>query len=235
MRFGVIKTLIENRLIKSFADKKLDKDMKFFKNTILEDKSFKRLYFIYDTLKENKGLDKETATYMVDDLVNEAKSLKISDKITKDIEKWTNSVVKENNYSKIDDLIYGDSLVPEKKSIAKKEIIESLTKKPIVKESKKVVPIKTMLKIANNTVEKKLSELNESDREKVLSLLKSEPSEDEFNSLKENTISKIEKLISESEAELKTALVETKDRITSSNYSKKEFIKLSQLNQGLLL
>jgi hypothetical protein len=235
MRFGVIKTLIENRLIKSFADKKLDKDMKFFKNTILEDKSFKRLYFIYDTLKENKGLDKETATYMVDDLVNEAKSLKISDKITKDIEKWTHSVVKENNYSKIDDLIYGDSLVPEKKSIAKKEIIESLTKKPIVKESKKVVPIKTMLKIANSTVEKKLSELNESDREKILSLLKSEPSEEEFNSLKENTISKIEKLISESEAELKTALVETKDRITSSNYSKKEFIKLSQLNQGLLL
>lgn len=235
MKFGAIKTLVENKLIKSFAEKNLDKDMKFFKNTILEDKSFKRLYFIYDTLNENKGLDKETATYMVDDLVNEAKSLKISDSITKKIEKWTKSVINENQYSKIDDLIYGDSLVPEKKSIAKKEIIESLTKKPIVKESKKVVPIKTMLKIANNTVEKKLSELNESDREKVLSLLKSEPSEEEFNSLKENTISKIDQLISESDDELKTALTETKEKIASSNYSKKEFIKLNQLNQGLLL
>jgi len=235
MKFGEIKTLVENKLIKSFAEKNLDKDMKFFKNTILEDKSFKRLYFIYDTLNENKGLDKETATYMVDDLVNEAKSLKISDKITKKIEKWTKLVINENQYLKVDDLIYGDSLVPEKKSIAKKEIIESLTEKPIVKESKKVVPIKTMLKIANNTVEKKLSELNESDREKVLSLLKSEPSEEEFNSLKENTISKINKLISESDNELKTTLTETKEKITSSNYSKKEFIKLTQLNQGLLL
>lgn len=234
MKFGAIKTLVENKLIKSFAEKNLDKDMKFFKNTILEDKSFKRLYFIYDTLNENKGLDKETATYMVDDLVNEAKSLKISDKITKKIEKWTKSVINENQYSKIDDLIYGDSLVPEKKSIAKKEIIESITKKPTVKESKKIVPIKTMLKIANNTVEKKLSELNESDREKVLSLLKSEPSEEEFNSLKENTISKIDQLISESDNELKTTLTETKEKIASSNYSKKEFIKLSQLNQGLL-
>jgi hypothetical protein len=235
MKFGVIKTLVENKLIKSFAEKNLDKDMKLFKKTILEDKSFKKLYFIYDTLKENKGLDKETATYMVDDLVNESKSLKISNKTLKFIEKWTKSVINENQYSKIDDLIYGDSLVPEKKSIAKKEIIESLTKKPIVKESKKIVPIKTMLKIANNTIGKKLSELNESDREKVLSILKSEPSEEEFKSLKENTISKIDQLISESDNELKTALTETKERIASSNYSKKEFIKLNQLNQGLLL
>lgn len=235
MKFGVIKTLVENKLIKSFAEKNLDKDMKLFKKTILEDKSFKRLYFIYDTLKENKGLDKETATYMVDDLVKESRSLKISNKTLKFIEKWTKSVINENQYSKIDDLIYGDSLVPEKKSIAKKEIIESLTKKPIVKESKKIVPIKTMLKIANNTIGKKLSELNESDREKVLSILKSEPSEEEFKSLKENTISKIDQLISESDNELKTALTETKERIASSNYSKKEFIKLNQLNQGLLL
>ena len=97
MKFGVIKTLVENKLIKSFVEKHLDKDMKFFKNTILEDKSFKRLYFIYDTLNENKGLDKETATYMVDDLVNESKSLKLSDKITKSIEKWVKSTVNEKS------------------------------------------------------------------------------------------------------------------------------------------
>lgn len=235
MKFGAIKTLVESRLIKSFVEKKLDKDMKFFKNTLLEDKSFKRLYFIYDTLKENKGLDKETATYMVDDLVTEAKSLKISESTKIKIEKWTRTIVKENNYSTIDDLIYGDTLIPEKKSIAKKEIIESITKKPIIKESKKVVPIKTMIKIANKAAEKKLSELNESDREKVLFLLKSDPSEEQFKSLKESTVIEIEKLISESDDELKITLRETKDRIGSSNYSKKEYIKLIQLNQGLIL
>jgi hypothetical protein len=235
MRFGVIKTLVENKLVKSFAEKKLSKDMKFFKNTILEDKSFKRLYFIYDTLKENKGLDKETATYMVDDLVNEAKSLTLNEGTLNKIKKWTLSVVKENNYIKVDDLIYGDSLNPEKKSIAKKEIVESLTKKPVVKEEKKIVPIKTMLKIANNNVQKVLEELNESEREKVISLLKSEPSKEEFESLKESTINKLDLLINESDEDLKKVLNETKEKVVSSNYSKKEFVKLSQLNGGLVI
>jgi arsenate reductase-like glutaredoxin family protein len=235
MRFGVIKTLVESKLVKSFAEKKLSKDMKFFKNTILEDKSFKRLYFIYDTLKENKGLDKETATYMVDDLVNEAKSLNLKEDTLNKIKKWTLSVVKENNYTKVDDLIYGDSLNPEKKSIAKKEIVESLTKKPVVKEEKKIVPIKTMLKIANNNVQKALEELNESEREKVISLLKSEPSKEEFESLKESTINKLDSLINESDEDLKKVLTETKEKVVSSNYSKKEFVKLSQLNGGLVI
>jgi arsenate reductase-like glutaredoxin family protein len=235
MRFGVIKTLVESKLVKSFAEKKLSKDMKFFKNTILEDKSFKRLYFIYDTLKENKGLDKETATYMVDDLVNEAKSLTLNEDTLNKIKKWTLSVVKENNYTKVDDLIYGDSLNPEKKSIAKKEIVESLTKKPVVKEEKKIVPIKTMLKIANNNVQKALEELNESERERVISLLKSEPSKEEFESLKESTINKLDSLINESDEDLKKVLNETKEKVVSSNYSKKEFVKLSQLNGGLVI
>ena len=235
MRFGVIKTLVENKLVKSFAEKKLSKDMKFFKNTILEDKSFKRLYFIYETLKENKGLDKETATYMVDDLVSEAKSLSLNEDTLNKIKKWTLSVVKENNYTKVDDLIYGDSLNPEKKSIAKKEIVESLTKKPIVKEEKKIVPIKSMMKIANANVQKALEELNESERKQVISLLKSEPSKEEFDSLKESTIKKLDSLINESDEDLKKALNETKEKVVSSNYSKKEFVKLSQLNGGLVI
>lgn len=233
MRFGVIKTLIENKLIKSFVDKKLGKDMKLFESKILKDKSFARLYFIYDTLKENKSLDKETAIYMIDDLVSESKNLKISDKTMEEIVKWTRGLIKENNYTIIDNLIYGDELKPEKKSIAKKQIVESLMKSPVIKESKKVVPLKSMVKIANTTAQKALEELNESDREKVLSVLKSEKTKDSFDSLKESTISKIESLISESQDELKTILSETKERVEKSEYSKKEYIKLLQLNQGL--
>lgn len=233
MRFGVIKTLVENKLIKSFVDKKLVKDMKLFESKILKDKSFSRLYFIYDTLKENKSLDKETAIYMIDDLVSESKNLKISDKTMEEIVKWTRGLVKENNYTIIDNLIYGDELKPEKKSIAKKQIVESLMKTPIIKESKKVVPLKSMVKIANTTVQKALEELNESDREKVLSVLKSEKTKDSFDSLKESTISKIDSLISESQDELKPILSETKERVEKSEYSKKEYIKLLQLNQGL--
>ena len=235
MRFGVIKTLVENKLVKSFVDNKLDKDMKFFKNELLENKSFKRLYFIYDTLKENKSLDKETAEYLVDDLSREVKSIKLTEIFVNKITKWTKGIVKENNYTMIDDLVYGDDLKPEKKSIAKKNVIESLVKQPVIKESKKVVPISTMLKIANNNIEKTLSELNESDRQEVISNLKKKPTKEEFESIKESTIQKLEKLISESDEEIKQALVETKNKIQSTEFNKKEFIKLEQLNNGLIV
>jgi hypothetical protein len=235
MRFGVIKTLVENKLVKSFVDNKLDKDMKFFKNELLENKSFKRLYLIYDTLKENKSLDKETAEYLVDDLSREVKSIKLTENFVNKITKWTKGIVKENNYTMIDDLVYGDDLKPEKKSIAKKNIIESLVKQPVVKESKKVVPISTMLKIANSNIEKTLSELNESDRQEVISTLKKKPTKEEFESIKESTIQKLEKLISESDEEIKQTLVETKNKIQSTEFNKKEFIKLEQLNNGLIV
>ena len=235
MRFGVIKTLVENKLVKSFVDNKLDKDMKFFKNELLENKSFKRLYFIYDTLKENKSLDKETAEYLVDDLSREVKSIKLTENFVNKITKWTKGIVKENNYTMIDDLVYGDDLKPEKKSTAKKNIIESLVKQPVVKESKKVVPISAMLKIANSNIEKTLSELNESDRQEVISTLKKKPTKEEFESIKESTIQKLEKLISESDEEIKQTLVETKNKIQSTEFNKKEFIKLEQLNNGLIV
>ena len=223
MRFGVIKTLVENKLIKSFVDKQLDKDMKFFRSELLENKSFKRLYFIYNSLNENKSLDKETAQYLVDDLSNEARKLKLSENTISKISKWTRGVVKENNYTIIDDLIYGDDLKPEKKSIAKKSIVESLTKQPTIKESKKVVPISTMMKIANSNIGKTLSELNESDRQEVISKLKKNPTKEEFETIKESTIQKLEKLINESDEEIKKALVETRNKIQDTKFNKKEF------------
>jgi len=235
MRFGVIKTLVENKLVKSFVDKKLEKDIKFFKNDLLENKSFKRLYFIYDTLNENKSLDKETAEYLVEDLTKEVKSIKLSESLVNKITRWTRDVVKENNYVVIDDLIYGDTLQPEKKSIAKKSIVESLTKKPMVKESKKIIPLSSMLKIANTNIEKALSELNESERDEVLKTLNKKPTKEEFESIKESTIQKLEKLISESEEEIKNTLIETKNKIQSTQFNKKEFIKLEQLNNGLVI
>jgi succinate dehydrogenase flavin-adding protein (antitoxin of CptAB toxin-antitoxin module) len=70
---------------------------------------------------------------------------------------------------------------------------------------------------------------------KVISLLKSEPSKEEFESLKESTINKLDSLINESDEDLKKVLNETKEKVVSSNYSKKEFVKLSQLNGGLVI
>jgi hypothetical protein len=236
MRFGIIKTLVENKLVESFKNDTLKTDMYLFNKKLLKNKDFVKMMSIYDNLNENKGLDKETSNYLVEDMVSEFKNLNLSESTNKFIKSWTKDIVLENKYETIDDLLYGDLIKPEKKSIAKKKIVESLTKtKPIVESKTPKVPISSMLKVANKTAEKYLENLTESERNSIKEILtsKEENLKSKFNELKENAVQKIDSLISESDEELKNVLIETKERITNSKLSKKEYIKLLSLTQNL--
>jgi succinate dehydrogenase flavin-adding protein (antitoxin of CptAB toxin-antitoxin module) len=236
MRFGIIKTLVENKLVESFKNDALKTDMYLFNKKLLKNKDFVKMMSIYDNLNENKGLDKETSNYLVEDMVSEFKNLNLSESTNKFIKSWTKDIVLENKYETIDDLLYGDLIKPEKKSIAKKKIVESLTKtKPIVENKTPKVPISSMLKVANKTAEKYLENLTESERNSIKEILtsKEENLKSKFDELKENAVQKIDILISESDEELKNVLVETKERVTNSKPSKKEYIKLLSLTQNL--
>jgi hypothetical protein len=236
MRFGVIKTLVESKLVESFKKNNLKEDMRLFNTKLLKNKDFCKMMSVYDNLNENKGLDKESANYLIDDLVKEFNSVKLNENTIKFIKSWTSDVVKENKYSKIDDLIYGDTIKPEKKSIARKEIVESLNKISVIKENKTPkVPISTLLKVANNTAKKYLETLTESDRQKVLDVISVDDKtlKVKFEELKENTISKLDNLINESDEELNKRLTETKDRIQKTIISKDEYVKLWKLNQNI--
>jgi len=236
MRFGLIKTLVENKLIDSFVKGTLKSDMRLFERKLLKNSNFCKLMSIYDNLNENKELDKETATYLVDDLTNEFRQIKLSENTINFVKSWTKDIVLENKYKTIDELFYGDLLTPEKKSIAKKSIVESLGKKPIIKESKSPkVPISSMLKVANKTAEKYLENLTESERNSVKEILTSndEDLKTKFTELKETAIQKIDTLISESDENLTKVLLETKERLTTVKHSKKEYIKLMNLTQSL--
>jgi len=236
MRFGVIKTIVENKLIKSFGENNLKEDMRLFNNKLLKNKDFCNLMKIYDNLNENKSLDKETANYLVDDMVSEFNKIKLSETTLRFIKSWTNGIVLENNYKSIDDLLYGDLIKPEKKSIARKNIVESLSKEKTIVESKSPkVPISTILKVANSTAKKYIESLNESDKTKVLEIVKMNGKDltDKFNTLRTETISKIESLINESDEELKKVLTETKEKITSVKETKEEYIKLLSLRNSL--
>jgi len=236
MRFGVIKTLVENKLVNSFKKNNLKEDMRLFNNKLIKNKDFCKLMSIYDNLNENKGLDKETANYLVDDLTKEFHSINLNESTIKFIKSWTGDVVKENKYSVIDDLIYGDTIKPEKKSIARKQIVESLNKITTLNESKSPkVPISSMLKVANNTAKKYLETLTESDRKKVLEIvaLNKEDLKSKFQELRESTITKLDSLIAESDEDLKVRLNETKERISKTDINKDEYIKLWKLNINL--
>lgn len=236
MRFGVIKTIVENKLIKSFGDNTLKEDMRLFNNKLLKNKDFCNLMTIYNNLSENKSLDKETANYLIDDMLSEFNKISLSESTLKFIKSWTREVVLENNYKSIDDLLYGDLLVPEKKSIARKSIVESLSKgKTIVESKSPKVPISTILKVANSTAKKYIDSLNESDKNKVLEIIKMNGQEltEKFNNLKTETIEKIETLINESEDDLKKVLTDTKEKISSVKETKEEYIKLLSLRDSL--
>jgi hypothetical protein len=236
MRFGVIKTLVENKLVESFKNDTLKNDMYLFNKKLLKNKDFVKMMSIYDNLNENKGLDKETSNYLVEDMVSEFRNLKLSESTNNFIKSWTKDIVLENKYETIDDLLYGDLIKPEKKSIAKKKIVESLTKiKPIVENKTPKVPISSMLKVANKTAEKYLENLTESERNSVKEILTSndENLKVKFTELKETAIQKIDTLISESDEDLTKVLLETKDRLTNVKPSKKEYIKLMNLTQNL--
>lgn len=236
MRFGVIKTLVENKLIESFKNDSLKTDMNLFNKKLLKNKDFCKMMTIYDNLNENKGLDKETSKYMVDDLSNEFNKIKLSEETVKFIKSWTKGIVLENKYETIDNLLYSDLLNPEKKSIAKKKIVEGLSKtKTIVEHKSPKVPISSILKIANSTAEKYLENLSESEKTQVKEILtsKDESLKTNFNNLKESAINKLDTLISESDEDLKKVLFETKERISNVEPSKKEYIKLLSLTQNL--
>jgi succinate dehydrogenase flavin-adding protein (antitoxin of CptAB toxin-antitoxin module) len=236
MRFGVIKTLVENKLVESFKKDSLKTDMYYFNKKLLKNKDFCKMMSIYDNLNENKGLDKETSKYLIDDLSVEFNKIKLSEEIVNFIKSWTKDIVLENKYETIDDLLYGDLIKPEKKSIAKKKIVESLTKtKTIVENKTPKVPISSIVKIANSTAEKYLENLSESEKKQVKEILtsKDENLKTNFNNLKESAINKIDTLISESDEDLKKVLIETKERISKVQPSKKEYIKLLSLTQNL--
>jgi hypothetical protein len=236
MRFGVIKTLVENKLAKSFKDNTLKEDMRLFNTKLLKNKNFCTLMSIYDNLNENKSLDKETANYLVEDLMSQFNKVKLDESTNKFIKSWTKDVILENNYKSIDDLLYGDLINPEKKSIARKNIVESLGKtKTIVETKTPKIPISSMLKVANSTAKKYIDSLNESDREKVLEIIKMDDKKlnENFNNLKTETIGKIDSLINESDDELKKVLIETKNKIESVKESKEEYLKLLSLKNNL--
>jgi hypothetical protein len=235
MRFGVIKTIVENRFIKFFGTKEQKKDFKLFESILLKDDAFKRLFFIYDTLKENKKLDRTEAEYLIEDLTKEAKSLSISEKSKSLTENWKKSVVLENRYTIIDDLIYGDALVPEKKSIAKKQIVEGLMKEKISESKKPNIPLKSFVKLANKNVENLLESLPESDKKQVMEVLKKSNSKELFEELKKDTLDKIKILSENNDTEFVSVLNEIQTKIENTNYTKKEYYKLYELNKNLVI
>ncbi len=238
MKFGLYKTAIEKKLVNSFVSENLTKDMKQFKDLVLNSEETKTLFFIYDKLNENLGLDKDSANILVDEVIKETKDIIIPNNHLEKLNKWLKNELSESEYSHIDKILNTNINKIEERIESRKIVVENLMKEKQTKKTTPKLPISSLKKIANSVASKYLSNLDESTQKEVISLLKE--NEDvlkiKFNEEKEQVISKLNSLIeSETEEETKKKINETKEKVTSTIFSVNELIKIKELNSHLVL
>ncbi len=232
MTFGKIKSIIENNLIESYKDEKeFKKSLKEFKHNVLNNKTMSKLYSLYDQLSTPQGLNESDAKDFLEEGVHLIQTLLSSIKLPKTL---SENVV--NKYSDIDALVYTNKLNLLERVNSKKNITSVLTSTSnVVKESINI-PLKSMVSIANQTLNKYVENLDESSKKEFLQLISedSKSLEGKFETIRESAINKLNVILEkEEEFELKTKLSETIDRLKNEKFDQLNFLKLKNLEESI--
>ena len=232
MTFGKIKSIIENNLLESYKDEKeFKKSLKEFKHNVLNNKTMSKLYSLYDQLSTPQGLNESDAKDFLEEGIHLIQKLLPSIKLPR-----TLSENIQNRYSDIDALVYTNKLNLLERVNSKKNITSVLTStNNVVKESINI-PLKSMVSIANQTLNKYIENLDESSKKEFLQLISedSKSLEDKFETIRESAISKLNVILEkEEEFELKTKLSETIDRLKSEKFDQLNFLKLKNLEESI--
>ena len=242
-KFGIIKSKLLTKLTESYANEN-KAEIKDILTTIKENKDFKEMYLFYEEI-ENKYIDdKETAKLYVEGVVNILKQ-QMDDLTTfcTSLNKMINvETINENEiYNSLDILIEKDSLSNiEKKVNAKKKLVNHLTTKKEIKESKDstLIPNENLLNavLTNNFNALYSNTLSESQKEELKNIL-SIPYDEiitKTTELKESIVSQVSTLLSESnDTDLSTKLNAVKDEVTQMSPSRYNYYRLNELKNGL--
>ena len=168
MKFGKVKTIIENNLSESVKDKKIFKEnIKNFKKHILSDKNLSKLYVLYGDLSKTRGLSESGAKTYLDEDIDWAKKLINKSKIPVILNKTD-----INEYENIDKLVYESTKNVEELVGIKKDILNILMQPIRLNENKINLPISSMVKVVNTKVNEYINTLNEETKKEILALLK---------------------------------------------------------------
>jgi len=238
MKFGILKSKIENTLVESYKKNTFKKDMFVFEELILKNKNISKLFYLYDELNSNKGLNESIVNEYINQSVVLYENLinKINPNDLKEIQMWVGHIQCENNYKNIDDLFSTNVLTLENKIQSKKNIMESLIKEPTTKKEVVNVSIKKMVEVANKTVSSYIDTLSESDKKELKSLLSSndETIKESYFMLKGGVLSKLENLQeSEQDNDVILRIDETIEKIKNESFDKMSYFKLRKLNDNL--
>jgi nitrate reductase NapAB chaperone NapD len=237
MKIGVLKSRVEKLLSESYGKGTFKEEIKNFNRNVLSNKNISKLFFLYDELSTNKGYDQKLAEDFVFESITMFENIinKTDKRDLEKIKKWVISVNSHNQYTDIDNLFYnsGDVLHLENKVRSKKVIVESL-KKTQLNENKETIllPLSSMVKVANKSIEDFISNLNESEKKELNLLLKEDELVlvEQFQNLKDEAVVKlIVVLEGESDESVKNTINETIDNIKSKKFDRLEYFKLKNL------
>jgi hypothetical protein len=240
MKFGILKSKIENVLLESYKNNTFKDELKTFKKLVIENKNVAKIFYLYDELSSPKGLNES----YVNEFINESVKLyeksisKITKSELKELNEWVKNSTVENSYSKIDDLFTSDVLTIESRIKSKKLISETLRKLPITTTTTKSIelPLSTMVSVANKTIKNYIDGLNESDKKELINLLSEDDSTltEKYNTLKENVVEKLNNMKESSDDNsVKSRIDETLSKVLSEKFDKLSYFKLKGLNENL--
>jgi hypothetical protein len=232
MKFGKVKTIIENNLSESVKDKKIFKEnIKNFKKHILSDKSLSKLYVLYGDLTKPRGLSESAARTYLDEGIDWGKKLISKSKIPVILNK-----VDENQYENIDKLIYETANNLDELVVIRGSVLKVLMQPIAVNENKVNIPVSSMVKVVNNKVNEYINSLNDETKKEILSLLKEDRTKlnTDFLSLKEDTEKKLFELtLTETNIEVKEKLLKAIEKVKSDKFDILNYYELKSLNKSL--
>lgn len=240
--FGKLKSKIEDTAVELAKKPSFKRFIFEFDSLILKNKDISELYYIYDDLSSNKSLPSDIANDYINESIEYSQILiETQTSYLQKLNSWINSWNKKNlnNYSDIDNVIYMkgiknlESVLESKKNIKNNLIKES--KKEIQNESFNL-PISSVVKIANESLKKELTHLNENDRKELDEILKmsGDQLKLKFNETKNIVLENLKSSINESkDDELKVAINKTINKIMESKCNHYDYYKLKKLSLGL--
>jgi hypothetical protein len=223
-------------------------EVKDILQTIKENKAFKEMYLFYEEIENKYFDDKEIAKLYVEGLntyfgqpMGNWNDLNV---FCESLNKKLGLVEITSNelYESLDVLSEKDSLSNiEKKVIAKKKLVEHLTTKKEVNESKQVTysQNENLLHavLANNfnvLYSNNLNEFQQTELKTILSI-SNEDLVSKTTELKESILNRVGSLLSESnDNDLTTKLSKVKDEVQDMGLSKYNYYRLTQLKNGLV-
>jgi hypothetical protein len=238
MKFGLLKSKIENVLLESYKKNTFKEEMKIFKKLVIENKNISKLLFLYDELSSPKGLEESIASeFMLESIIRYENLInKIEPKKLNELQSWVSKVTCENKYNDIDNLFSQEVVDFDIRLKSKKTIKEGLKSIPTTKKSEIKLPLSTMVNVANRTISNYIETLEESDKKELINLLSSDIAdlEKEFEQIKEDVVKKLTTLKeSVEDDETKTKVDETLEKINSEKFDKLSYFKLKNLKETL--